>query len=241
MKRSTIVMILALLVFFSCNNPVNNNPAKISPGDIPGIQLTEQDQSEITALARHFSQRKIDRISVDSTRYFGWILIHEPRENDFTGTVQFDSVYVDTDIISYQNLTFYNKYWYNYSMDGLPDSQRVWVKNWYSSQHRFNVSEKTVFKVDSLRIIASTNDALKKADLIGYLKAIAVLSAASVDTNQQKALAGFSLENVTNIHSYVSQDTATIGLSCGNESMTTYVFAFVNGNFKNIFLRVLLF
>lgn len=218
----------------SCSNPADENGSRV-----PGIVLTARERADITLLAGKFSTRRVSGISADSTSYFGWESSTR-NEHDFTGTVQYDSAYTDTDKISYQNLRFYNRQWYRFSIDGLPDSEKVFVNNWYSSPAGFTTEEKTVFNINSLTIIALFSGALNKMVITEYLQKITAIQPGLLDTNQQKIIAGFSLPDISSISSSTKQDTTFIDLQCGNW-MSTYRFKFVESEFKEFSLMQLIF
>lgn len=236
MKRKWILAVLLCWIgLSSCSNPANGKGPIV-----PSIVLTAQERADITLLAGNFSNRQIISISVDSTKYFGWYYPHTANENDFTGTVQFDSVYADTDKISYQTLLFYNRDWYKFSVDGLPDSEKVFINKWYSSSHWFDTLEKTVFKINSLTIIAVFNGTLNKTQIAEYLHKIAAIQPALLDTNQQKIIAGFSMPGISSVSSSTNQDTTNIDLQCGNW-MSTYRFTFVETVFKEVSIMQIIF
>jgi hypothetical protein len=218
---------------FSCSNPVKENDPVI-----PGLVLNALERADITLLAGAFSNRKISRISVDRTRYFGYSYPQDVQANDFTGIVQFDSVYTDTDKISYQDLQFYNRHWHKFSTDGLPDSGRVFVNDWYSSQDLFYPTEKTVFKLDSFTIIAEFSGTLNKTQIAEYLHEIAAIQPGLLDTNQQKIIADFSMPEVSSIGSSTIHDTTDIDVQCG-DWMSTYRFKFVENEFKEVSIRTI--
>jgi hypothetical protein len=224
MKTKWLIVVCAWCSFFFCSNPAKEN-------NVPGIDLSALDRADITLLASHFSQRNIDTISAGPTVYYGW-MAPVNRENDYTGHVTFDSVYTDTDKISYQSLIFYNRYWYAYSAYGLPDSGLVSVKHWYSSLDYLYTTEKTVFKIDTLTIIAAVNGELKKTAIVDYLNKLYAIEADSADTNHIKIPADFSMARVTDIRSSVYQDTTAMNLQCGS-IFTTYQFRFLSGNFMD--------
>ena len=100
MKTKWLLVVCACFGCFSCSNPAKEN-------SVPGADLSAHDRADIALLASHFSQRNIDSISAAPTVYFR--VMNPMMENDFTGHVTFDSVYTDTDKISYQSLQFYNR------------------------------------------------------------------------------------------------------------------------------------
>lgn len=236
MKRKWILAaLLCWAGLSSCSNPVKENDPII-----PGTVLNAQERADITLLAGKFSTRQISRISVDSTTYLGRWYPYTRQKNDFTGIVQFDSVYRDTDKVSYQTLQFYNRGWYKFSIDGLQDSERVFVNNWYSSPGWFFPTEKTVFNINSLTIIAVFNGTLNKTQIAEYLHKIAAIQPALLDTNQQKIIADFSMPGISSVGSSTNQDTTNIDLQCGNW-MSTYRFTFVETLFKEVSIMQIIF
>ncbi|MGA2506932.1 MAG: hypothetical protein ABSF80_05590 [Chitinispirillaceae bacterium] len=222
MKTKWLLVVCACFGCFSCSNPVKENT-------VPGTDLSAQDRADITFIAHHFSQRNIDSIWAGPTVHYGMVA-PVTGENDYTGHVTFDSVYTDTDKISYQSLEFYNRYWFAYSAYGLPDSEMVFVINWYSSSVYFHTVEKTVFKIDTLTIIATMSGDLNKTAIVGYLNTIQAIQADTADTNHSKIPADFSLAHVANIYSYMNQDTTVMEMQRGDSfSIYGYWFRFCAG------------
>jgi hypothetical protein len=221
MKTKWLFTACACLGLLSCGR----NPVIVTQD----ADLSAQDRADITLLASHFSERNIDTIRAGPTSY-GWWVRPMNRENDFTGHVTFDPVYTDTDKISYQSLQFYNRYWCAYSACGLPDSELVFVNDWYSSSVYFSDVVKTVFKIDTLTIIATVSGDLNKTAIVGYLNTIYAIQADTADTNYKKIPAGFSLAGVTNINLSTYQDTTRLNLQCENNH-ACYWFRFFAGDF----------
>jgi|WetSurMetagenome_2_1015567.scaffolds.fasta_scaffold90496_1 hypothetical protein len=222
MKTRWLFTACACLGLLSCGrNPAGNASH--------GADLSAQDRTDITLLASHFSERNIDSIWAGPTTY-GWWVGPMNRENDFTGHVTFDSAYTDTDKISYQSLVFYNRSWYAYSAYGLPDSEMVFVNDWYSSLAYFSTAVKTVFKIDTLTIIATVSEDLNKTAIVGYLNTIYAIQADTADTNYKKIPAGFSLAGVTSINLSTYQDTTRLIMQCVNNH-AYYWFRFFAGDF----------
>jgi hypothetical protein len=223
MKTKWILLACTCVGCLSCSNPANE--------DIPGTDLSTRDRAAITILARHFSERDIDSITAAPTVYYGFVVVPQPyRDNDFTGTVIFDSVYTDSDKISYQSLNFYNRNWYAYSNYGLLPSEMVFVDNWYSSPGYFNTQIKTVFKIDTLTIIATMDTGESKMAVAGYLNTLFAIQADSADTNHNKIPEGFSMAKVSYINSSIYQDTTTLNLNCG-DIVNSYQFRFFAEDF----------
>lgn len=221
MKTKRLIVVCACFGCFSCSNPVTV---------IPSTDLSARDRADITLLARHFSQRNIDSIWAGPTVYYGYYVGPAHGENDYTGHVTFDSVYTDTDKISYQSLVFYNRYWYAYSAYRPPDSELVFVNDWYSKSTYLYTWDKTVFKIDTLAIIATLGGIANKTTVVGYLNTIYAIQADTADTNHKKMPPYFSMTNVSSIYSYTYQDTTTMSLQCGDNA-AYYDFRFFAGDF----------
>jgi hypothetical protein len=232
MKTKLRFIACACLVYLSCGrNPAGNA--------YQGADLSAQDLSDIALLAAHFSQRHIDTISAGYTSYRGHWAPLPYRENDFTGYVQFDSIYTDTDKVSYQNLRFYNRFWYAYAAYKPSNSEIVFVNDWYSCQSYFSAVEKTVFKIDTLTIIASLSGELGKTAVVGLFDTILAAQTDTADTNHSKIPADFSLANTTNLYSYTSNDSTFLNISTGNHII--YRTTFVAGELRNVFVEHIVF
>ena len=107
----------------------------------------------------------------------------------------------------------------------------VFVNNWYSSAAYLYTVEKTVFKIDTLTIIAGLSSVLNKTALVGYLNTLYAIQSDTADTNYKKIPAGFSVAGVTSIGSTADQDTTTMDLQCGGD---TYWFRFLANDFLGV-------
>jgi len=234
MKTKWLLLVGVCFGCFSCSNPVKENT-------VPDANLSALERADIALLAAHFSSRNIDSIWAGPTVYYGHGVPVQPgpRENDFTGHVTFDSMYTDTDKISCQGLQFSNKYWYSYSGHVLPDSEMVFVNDWYSYPGYFGTVEKTVFKIDTLIIFATVSGVLNKTAIVGYLNTIYAMMADSADTSYKRFLTDFSVARVASISSSAIQDTTFLDLNYGDFFFTyrTYQFWFLG----SVFIHVVVF
>jgi hypothetical protein len=226
MKRTCLFILCSGFCFCFCN--------LIPAISIPDTNLSDQDRSDIALLGAHFSSRHIDTISVGRTNYCGHIVIPNPpaASYDFTGQVRFDSIYVDTDRVSYQNLLFYNRHWYAYSAHKPPDSEIVFINDWYSSPSCFYTMEKNVFKIDSLTVvIAQMSGELDKPAVVELLKNLRAIQTNSADTNHSRIPVSLWIHAMT-----ISADTShdSTSLTIETTCYQHFSYTFFAGELKTV-------